>query len=89
MKIILTGGGTGGHFYPIIAVAGAIYDLVEEERLLAPEIIFVSDSPYDKQALKNANITYKEVYAGKVRNYFSLKNFTDVVKTGLGIFGAT
>ena len=30
MKIVFTGGGTGGHFYPIIAVAEAIRDLSRE-----------------------------------------------------------
>ncbi len=24
MKIVLTGGGTGGHFYPVVAIAQAI-----------------------------------------------------------------
>ena len=31
MKILLTGGGTGGHFYPLIAVAEEINKIVKEE----------------------------------------------------------
>jgi len=35
MKIVFTGGGSGGHFYPIIAIAEAIRELEQKERILA------------------------------------------------------
>jgi len=88
MKILFTGGGTGGHFYPIIAVADAVYELAEEERLLAPELIFMSDSKYDEEIISREGLIYKKIYAGKIRRYFSLLNITDVFKTGLGIIKA-
>ena len=31
MKIIFTGGGSGGHFYPVIAIAEAIQKIVKEK----------------------------------------------------------
>jgi len=85
MKILLTGGGTGGHFYPIIAVAEALYDISEEEHILTPEIILMSDKQYDMSLIAKEGIIFKKVYAGKVRRYFSILNFTDLPKTFMGI----
>ncbi|MCF7835869.1 MAG: undecaprenyldiphospho-muramoylpentapeptide beta-N-acetylglucosaminyltransferase [Candidatus Marinimicrobia bacterium] len=85
MKILLTGGGTGGHFYPIIAITEAIYDLAEEERLLQPKIILASDKKYSKQLTDKEELIFKKIYSGKVRNYFSLLSVFDFFKTILGV----
>lgn len=85
MKILLTGGGTGGHFYPLIAVAREIIKITRERRILEPEIIFASDTPYDKKALNEENIKFLKLPAGKVRRYFSLLNITDAFKTFFGV----
>lgn len=85
MKILLTGGGTGGHFYPLIAVAREIIKITRERRILEPEIIFASDAPYDKKNLDQENIKFLKIPAGKVRRYFSLLNITDAFKTFFGI----
>ena len=77
MKILFAGGGSGGHFYPIIAVVEAIQDIETKEHLLPSEIYFVSNAPYDAKLLFNHNVTYIEVKTGKRRGYFSLKNFSD------------
>lgn len=84
MKIFLAGGGSGGHFYPIIAVAKALQDLSEEERLLAPEITLASDFNYDPSTLQLYNIKFKKISAGKIRRYFSLLNIIDLFKTFIG-----
>src|SRR3989338_8801280 len=85
MKILLTGGGTGGHFYPLIAVAQEIKKILRERHFLEAEIIFASDSPYDKNYLIQENIRFLKLPAGKIRRYFSLWNFIDPFKTILGI----
>ena len=51
MKILLTGGGTGGHFYPLVAVAEAINQVVKEEKLLPVKLYYMSDSPHDADML--------------------------------------
>jgi len=86
MKILFTTGGSGGHFYPIIAVAEKINQLIKDERLLPADLYFMSDSPYDKKALQENNIEYIQNSAGKLRRYFSWLNFADVIKMGWGIF---
>ncbi|AKM84263.1 TPA: hypothetical protein DCZ46_02855 [Candidatus Campbellbacteria bacterium] len=81
MKILLTGGGTGGHFYPMVAVAQHIRKISEEHKLLQPEMFFVSDQPYDEDLLFRNDITFKKLSTGKLRLYFSIQNFFDIFKT--------
>jgi len=88
MKIVFTGGGTGGHFYPIIAVAQKVNQIIDKEKILQAKLYYISDSPYDKEMLFENGLAYEEVNAGKLRTYFSIKNFFDVFKTLAGIFAA-
>lgn len=85
MKILFTGGGTGGHFYPIIAVAEAINDLARERKLLEPELLYAAPDPYDREVLLANNIKFVPVSAGKIRNYYSILNFFDYFKTAWGV----
>lgn len=85
MKILFAGGGTGGHFYPIIAVAQAINDKVKEKKLIPPKLYFMSPTKYNARALFDNEIEFIPVPAGKIRRYFSILNFTDAFKTAYGI----
>ncbi|HEY4506515.1 MAG TPA: UDP-N-acetylglucosamine--N-acetylmuramyl-(pentapeptide) pyrophosphoryl-undecaprenol N-acetylglucosamine transferase [Candidatus Paceibacterota bacterium] len=89
MKILLTGGGSGGHFYPSIAVAEAINQLVDEKKIVGVKLYYMSDKRYDERALFENDITFKSATYGKVRNYFSILNFFDWIKIILGIITAT
>ncbi len=84
MKILLTGGGSGGHFYPLIAVAEELNELASKEKILDLKLYYMADIPYDKQALFNNRITFVQVPAGKIRIYSSIKNFFDMFAAGLG-----
>ncbi|MDR3546920.1 MAG: UDP-N-acetylglucosamine--N-acetylmuramyl-(pentapeptide) pyrophosphoryl-undecaprenol N-acetylglucosamine transferase [Candidatus Pacebacteria bacterium] len=88
MKIVFTGGGTGGHFYPIIAIAEAIRAEARERDLLDPELYFVSSKPFDAQALFANGIAFIQCPAGKVRRYFSLANISDLFVTVWGTLRA-
>ena len=85
MKIVFTGGGTGGHFYPIIAVAEAIHGLEKERKLLEPEMYFFGPDVFDERALYENGITFVKTPAGKMRKYFSPLNFLDVFQTAYGV----
>jgi len=89
MKILLTGGGSGGHFYPLIAVAEEINKIIKEEKLLPASLYYMSDSPHDTQSLVENNIEFVQISAGKSRRYFSLLNVFDLFKTAFGIITAS
>lgn len=88
MKILLIGGGTGGHFYPLIAIAEELNRIADEERLVNMKLYYMSDTPYDTKALREQFITYIPITAGKLRVYFSLQNIIDIFKTFFGTIGA-
>jgi UDP-N-acetylglucosamine--N-acetylmuramyl-(pentapeptide) pyrophosphoryl-undecaprenol N-acetylglucosamine transferase len=82
MKIVLTGGGTGGHFYPLVAVAEAIEDACKERILIEPELIYMGPVPFDKTALFEHDIEYRHSSAGRI-------GFAGFFPTALGIIKST
>ena len=89
MKIVFTGGGTGGHFYPIIAVAEKVNKIIDQEHIIGTKLYYISDGPYDKEMLVQNGLSYEEVKSGKMRTYHDVKsfflNFSDIFKTFFGI----
>ncbi len=86
MKILLTGGGTGGHFYPLIAIAEKLNERALKEKIINLKLYYMSDTPYDKRMLFENSITYVQIPAGKMRLYFSIRNFFDFFSTAIGAF---
>ncbi len=84
MKIVLTGGGTGGHIIPLLAVAQKI----KEKN---PQVQFMFIGPkgkMEKKLMESQNIPARYVLVGKLRRYFSFHYITDFFKIPLGIIQA-
>ncbi|MCA9354862.1 MAG: UDP-N-acetylglucosamine--N-acetylmuramyl-(pentapeptide) pyrophosphoryl-undecaprenol N-acetylglucosamine transferase [Candidatus Kaiserbacteria bacterium] len=83
MRIGFVGGGSGGHFYPLVAVA---YELNHSDA--QPELFYFGPSPYDEAALTKYDIKWVKCPAGKLRRYFSIQNFFDLFRNFFGVFVA-
>lgn len=81
MRIGFTGGGTGGHFYPLIAVAEEVRSLGTEKGIASLELHYFGPSQYDEKALTDTGLIFHYIPAGKRRGYFSLLNYFDLLKT--------
>jgi UDP-N-acetylglucosamine--N-acetylmuramyl-(pentapeptide) pyrophosphoryl-undecaprenol N-acetylglucosamine transferase len=84
MKIVFTGGGTGGHIIPNLAVITAL-------RKTKPrvKIVYIGcKNSIEESLVKEAKIEFHAVKSGKLRRYFSLRNFTDALKIPIGILQA-
>ena len=89
MKVIFTGGGTGGHIYPIIAIVREIKRAYSNQK---KKLEFFYIGPKDKLSLtlfSQEGIKVKTVLAGKVRRYFGIRaffqNLIDPFKILIGI----
>jgi UDP-N-acetylglucosamine--N-acetylmuramyl-(pentapeptide) pyrophosphoryl-undecaprenol N-acetylglucosamine transferase len=88
MKILLTGGGTGGHFYPLIAIIQELRRIEEGENLVGLKLYYMAPTSYNDKLLFDYDVIFKKVPAGKIRNYFSILNFLDLFKTAVGVLRA-
>lgn len=94
MRILFTGGGTGGHIYPIVAIKRALarFDSAcpaarRARRGKHKEIRFLYVGPdgFSKGVFKKEGVKCKFILAGKLRRYFSLANFVDLLKIPIGL----
>ncbi len=89
MRIVLVGGGTGGHFYPLIAIAEALEEICKERTLIEPELFYIGPTPFDAEALMEHEITHISGFAGRMRRYPSILNVLSVFSNAAGIVRST
>ncbi len=84
-SIVFTGGGTGGHVFPGIAVAEALRERIDLDE---HRIVWIgSTAGMEREIVERFSIPFYGIPAGKLRRYFSLQNLLDVGKVVAG-YGA-
>lgn len=81
IRIVLTGGGTGGHIFPLISVAKRIREKVGNVELM----YMGSKEELEMNVMMENNIRSKYVMSGKIRRYMSGANIMDLLKLPLGV----
>lgn len=80
--IVITGGGTGGHVAPALAVAEVLAAEGHQLHFIG------STQSAERTLVESYNIQFSAIQTGKLRRYFSFENFIDIFKVGIGFFQA-
>lgn len=83
-RIALIGGGSGGHSFPLVAIAKKLKELGQQQGIDV-KIQFIGSGKFLKQAAKEAGVSFRGVLSGKRRRYTSSKNFFDIIKMPFGL----
>jgi UDP-N-acetylglucosamine--N-acetylmuramyl-(pentapeptide) pyrophosphoryl-undecaprenol N-acetylglucosamine transferase len=81
LKVVLTGGGTAGHVMPHLA-------LLPKMRELNWNVTYIGSNGIERGICEEAAIPFICIRSGKLRRYFSLKNFFDVFNVFWGTLEA-
>ena len=91
-NIVLTGGGTAGHVWPHFALFEAVnsplYKATNDKKINVYYIGSQTGMEKDLVTTNKPNWQYYSISTGKLRRYFSLKNFSDPFLILLGILQA-
>jgi UDP-N-acetylglucosamine--N-acetylmuramyl-(pentapeptide) pyrophosphoryl-undecaprenol N-acetylglucosamine transferase len=83
MRVLVSGGGTGGHIYPALAIAAAL----QAEH--GAEVLFLgSDDGLETEIVPAAGLRLATIKAGRLRRYISPQTITGVLRVPLGMFQA-
>ena len=82
MRVLLIGGGTGGHLYPLLTIAQNIRFRTQSD----VEFLYLGPTnELSKKILTENGIKTRSVASAKWRRYFSIHNFIDLFKLPIGI----
>ncbi|OGD31727.1 hypothetical protein A3C91_03575 [Candidatus Azambacteria bacterium RIFCSPHIGHO2_02_FULL_52_12] len=82
MRIILTGGGSGGHIFPLIAVVRKLRVLAHERGIENITFLYVGPrfDAISEEVFKREGISWRYVLSSKLRRYMSHANILDAFK---------
>ncbi len=85
--VVFTGGGSGGHVYPLLAVGEELRRLAMAGRINL-DLQYLGPEDEYAEILRTAGFEIKTLISGKLRRYFSFKNIFDIPKFFLGLIEA-
>lgn len=89
MRILLTGGGTGGHVFPLVAVARELKRTAKEKGILTLEFFYVGPDDFGREIFEKEGIDVRPIFAAKLRRYASAKTVVDIfIKAPVGFMQA-
>ncbi|MBQ5473083.1 MAG: glycosyltransferase [Treponema sp.] len=96
LKVCFAGGGTGGHIYPGLAVADSLRFLCKKNGKEV-KIFWIGNSSGMDRTIVSKNVdsegnlsadVFYGIPSGKLRRYFSIRNFFDLFKIGFGFISS-
>lgn len=88
MKILCTGGGTGGHIYPALSILDKVRELCQQQNR-ALEILWIGRrQALTQQLVTRAGIPYRRVTSGQLKAVNPLIQCLSVVRLGVGVLQA-
>src|SRR5215468_5811666 len=80
MRVLISGGGTGGHIYPALSVAAQLHEIYHADILYLG-----SDDGMETRLVPEAGFRLATVKAGKLQRYVSWKTVTGVARVPVGM----
>lgn len=84
IRVLLVGGGSGGHAYPLVVVGGALQERAAGKGIQI-KLMMMGEGDFIKKAADESRIPYQKISAGKLRRYFSIQTLLDLFKIPLSI----
>ncbi len=77
-KIVFTGGGTGGHVFPLVAILRELKKMIPEEKI---DIYYIGPKDgLSKEYIEKEGVNIKYIHTGKLRRYVGVKAIIENIK---------
>src|SRR6266496_6106335 len=83
MRVLISGGGTGGHIYPALSVATQLRDVYKADILYLG-----SDDGLETELIPAAGLRFARIKAGKLQRFVSWRTMTGIARVPVGMVQA-
>ncbi|MEK7582344.1 MAG: UDP-N-acetylglucosamine--N-acetylmuramyl-(pentapeptide) pyrophosphoryl-undecaprenol N-acetylglucosamine transferase [Patescibacteria group bacterium] len=87
-RILLIGGASGGHVYPLLAVAKSLQAHAQQKNINVRLLLIGANRGFLERAAQEGGFAFKHIIAGGLRRYASPLLFLDLIKIPIGFIQA-